>query len=121
MSTALQDIARAKEVVRELGRLDIGQGAVVCNQLVLALEAVEGTDAMLARCLDITTDLRGTPEARRGVLVKMPKPGQEKRVDLPTIGTQTVERRKCYGLGRHRHCGRWCSGSEQERRGDQGG
>ena len=97
-AAALQDINRAKDVVRELGQLDIGQGAVVCNQLVLALEAVEGTDAMLARCLDITTDLRGTPESRRGVLVKMPKPGQEKRVDLPTIGIQTVERASAAGL-----------------------
>jgi len=93
-----QDIKRAMDVTAALGSLDIGQAAVVCHQLVLAVEAVEGTDAMLARCLDISTDLRGTPDNRRGVLVKTPKPGQERRVDLPTIGVQTVERAAVVGL-----------------------
>lgn len=93
-----QDIKRAMEVTSALGELDIGQAAVVCNQLVLAVEAVEGTDAMLERCLNISTDLRGTEQSRRGVLVKTPKPNQERRVDLPTIGIQTVERAAAAGL-----------------------
>ncbi len=93
-----QDIKRAMDVISSLGALDIGQAAIVCNQLVLAVEAVEGTDAMLARCLDISTDLRGTPETKRGVLAKMPKPNQERRVDLPTIGVQTVEGAASAGL-----------------------
>ncbi len=94
----LADIERAKSVVTDIGALDIGQGAVICNQLVLAVEAVEGTDEMLKRCAAISTDLRGTAEARRGVLLKMPKPGQERRVDLPTIGVQTIQRAADAGL-----------------------
>jgi DUF1009 family protein len=84
------DIVRALEVARAIGRLDIGQGAVVANGLVLAVEAQEGTDAMLARCADLPATLRGTPEAPAGVLAKTPKPIQERRVDLPTIGVATV-------------------------------
>jgi DUF1009 family protein len=85
------DIRRAFEVVQLLGRLDIGQGAVVCDGLVLALEAVEGTDAMLRRCAELPEGIRGRPGQRRGVLLKWAKPGQERRVDLPTIGPRTVE------------------------------
>jgi UDP-2,3-diacylglucosamine hydrolase len=85
------DIARALEVAGEIGRLDIGQGAVVCDGLVLAVEAQEGTDAMLARCAELPAALRGHPGARKGVLAKRPKPIQEARVDLPTIGPATVE------------------------------
>ena len=93
-----RDIKRAMDVTSAMGALDIGQAAVVCSQLVLAVEAVEGTDAMLSRCLNISTDLRGTPDSRRGVIVKMPKPNQERRVDLPTIGVETVERAALAGL-----------------------
>lgn len=84
------DIARALEVAREIGRLDVGQGAVVCDGLVLAVEAQEGTDSMLRRVADLPTAIRGTPEHPRGVLAKAPKPIQEIRVDLPTIGVATV-------------------------------
>lgn len=85
------DIERAKQVAQSLGKLDIGQGAVICNQLVLAVEAAEGTDKMLERCASLPENVRGTPQSRRGVLLKMPKPEQERRVDLPTIGVNTVE------------------------------
>ena len=84
------DIHKAFHVAGEIGRLDVGQGAVVCEGLVLAVEAQEGTDAMLARCADLPLALRGSPEARRGVLAKRPKPIQEQRVDLPAIGVATV-------------------------------
>jgi UDP-2,3-diacylglucosamine hydrolase len=92
------DIARADEVVRALGAHDVGQGAVVCDGLVLAVEAVEGTDAMLRRCAKLPAELRGRPDARRGVLLKRAKPGQERRVDLPTIGPRTVELAAAAGL-----------------------
>jgi hypothetical protein len=92
------DIRRAFEVARLLGQLDIGQGAVVCDGLVLALEAVEGTDAMLRRCAGLPEELRGQPGRRRGVLLKCAKPGQERRVDLPTIGPNTVELAAAAGL-----------------------
>ena len=84
------DIERALEVAREIGRLDVGQGAVVCNGLVLAVEAQEGTDAMLRRVADLPVALRGVPGAFKGVIAKAPKPIQELRVDLPTIGVATI-------------------------------
>ncbi|MFZ3006638.1 MAG: UDP-2,3-diacylglucosamine diphosphatase LpxI [Phenylobacterium sp.] len=93
------DIDRALLVAREIGRLDVGQGAVVCDGLVLAVEAQEGTDAMLRRVAhEIPTAIRGTPGAYRGVLAKAPKPIQETRVDLPTIGLATVQRAAAAGL-----------------------
>lgn len=92
------DIRRGIDAVRAMGRLDIGQAAVICRELVLAVEAAEGTDQMLARCAGLPRDLRGTPEARAGVLVKMKKPGQERRADLPVIGLRTVEEAAAAGL-----------------------
>lgn len=85
------DIQQALDVARAIGRLDAGQAAVVCRGLVLGLEAAEGTDALLARVADLPEALRGRPGAAVGVLAKAPKPTQEKRVDLPTIGPATVE------------------------------
>lgn len=92
------DIDRALLAAREIGRLDIGQGAVVCDGLVLAVEAQEGTDAMLRRVHDLPVHLRGAPGAPRGVLAKAPKPIQEKRVDLPTIGLGTLHAAARAGL-----------------------
>lgn len=87
----LEDIAKGAAIVRALGPFDVGQGAVVAGGQVLAIEAAEGTDAMLDRCA-------GIKGHARGVLVKRPKPGQEMRVDLPTIGAETVRRAKQAGL-----------------------
>ncbi len=83
------DIARAAAVVRALGELDIGQGAVVRGGVVLAVEAAEGTDAMLKRCAGLL-ERRAAAQKRRGVLVKLPKTGQERRIDLPALGVATV-------------------------------
>ncbi len=85
------DIQRALEIARRIGELDIGQGAVVCDGLVLAVEAQEGTDAMLRRVAEeVAPALRGEAGRLRGVLAKAPKPIQETRVDLPTLGPATV-------------------------------
>jgi UDP-2,3-diacylglucosamine hydrolase len=84
------DVYKAFHVAGEIGRLDVGQGAVVCEGLVLAVEAQEGTDDMLARCAGLPETLHGSPGAARGVLAKRPKPIQEQRVDLPAIGVATV-------------------------------
>jgi hypothetical protein len=84
------DIARAVETARAIGALDIGQGAVVCDGVVLAVEAQEGTDAMLRRVCELPSSIRGTPRERRGVLAKAPKPIQTDLVDLPTIGPATI-------------------------------
>ena len=85
------DLKKAAAIASEMGRLDIGQGAIVANGLVLCVEAQEGTDEMLRRCSELPTQIRGSGQARVGVLVKRPKPQQERRIDLPTIGMRTVE------------------------------
>ena len=88
---ALKDIAKAAKIAAALGALDVGQGAVVANNLALAVEAQEGTDAMLARVATLPVELRGTEQAPRGVLVKRAKPTQDRRIDLPVIGVATIE------------------------------
>ena len=85
-----EDITRALQVARGIGELDIGQGVIIADGLVLAVEAQEGTDAMLARCSELPLEIRGSPERRIGVLAKAPKPLQDRRIDLPTIGVITV-------------------------------
>ncbi len=94
----MADIKQAAKVAAATGALDIGQGVVVCDGLVLAVEAQEGTDAMLRRVAELPLTLRGTPQSRRGVLAKRPKPIQERRVDLPTIGIRTIEGVAAAGL-----------------------
>ena len=94
----LTDIARAMSAARAVGALDAGQAAVSCDGLILALEAQEGTDAMLDRVADLPKEIRGDRENRRGVLAKVCKPGQETRVDLPTIGPRTVRGASDAGL-----------------------
>ncbi len=85
------DALKALHVAGVIGAEDIGQGAVVADGLVLAVEAQEGTDAMLSRVASLPQAVRGESQARRGVLAKRPKPGQECRVDLPVIGVSTIE------------------------------
>ena len=87
----MADLKKAADIARQMGQLDIGQGAIVANGLVLCVEAQEGTDKMLQRCAALPLQIRGTPDARLGVLVKRPKPQQERRIDLPTIGLNTIE------------------------------
>lgn len=90
-AAALADIAKAAAVAAALGQWDVAQGCVVCDGLVLAIEAAEGTDAMLARVAGLPEAIRGAPDARRGVLLKRAKPIQDRRIDLPTIGLATIE------------------------------
>jgi UDP-2,3-diacylglucosamine hydrolase len=89
---AQSDIARGVAVCRALGSADVGQGCVVQAGIVLAVEAVEGTDAMLSRCGPLAWPGAG------GVLVKLVKPQQDRRADLPTIGEQTVRGAIAAGL-----------------------
>ena len=89
---AMADIARGVAVVRALGHVDVGQGCVVQQGIVLAVEAIEGTDAMLARAAGL-----GRP-GPGGVLVKLVKPGQDRRADLPTIGPRTIDNAAAAGL-----------------------
>ena len=92
------DIDTAVRAARALGDLDIGQAAVSARGLVLAMEAAEGTAALLRRVADLPVALRGTSGAPEGVLAKVPKAGQDRRVDLPTIGVETVKDAASAGL-----------------------
>jgi DUF1009 family protein len=86
----MADIDQAMRAARALGALDIGQGVVVANGLVLAVEAQEGTDAMLERCAELPAALRANGGEPVGVLAKVVKPNQDRRIDLPAIGPATV-------------------------------
>lgn len=88
----MADIRRGVAVVRLLGQADVGQGCVVQQGLVLAVEAIEGTDAMLARVGPLRRDGPG------GVLVKLCKPQQDRRADLPTVGPETMRNAAAAGL-----------------------
>jgi UDP-2,3-diacylglucosamine hydrolase len=89
---AMSDIARGVAVARALGEVDVGQGCVVQQGIVLCVEAIEGTDAMLARAGELGRRGAG------GVLVKLVKPGQDRRADLPTIGPGTIRAAALAGL-----------------------
>ena len=93
----LADIARGLSLIAATGPFDIGQAVVVADNRVLAVEAAEGTDRMLARVAELRREGRGLP-AKAGVLVKAPKPGQDRRLDLPSIGARTVEGAAAAGL-----------------------
>lgn len=91
------DAARAAQIVAGLGALDLGQGAVVAQGLCLAVETLPGTDAMLD-FVQLHGGLRPDPGGAGGVLYKAPKPGQDRRIDLPAIGPETVQRAAAAGL-----------------------
>jgi DUF1009 family protein len=94
----LADIARGLDLLRATGPFDVGQGAVVANQQVLAIEAIDGTDNMLARIAELRERGRVPTPKGTGVLVKAPKPGQDRRIDMPAIGPKTVEAASRAGL-----------------------
>jgi len=85
------DIVLGFDYLRAAGPFDVGQAVVVSGRHVLAVEAAEGTDQMLARVAELRTNGRLHAPVGSGVLVKAPKPAQDRRFDLPTIGPQTVE------------------------------
>lgn len=84
------DIAFGWQLAKEMGRLDVGQSVAVKERAVLAVEAIEGTDRAIARAGDL---------CRRGgfVVVKVAKPQQDMRFDVPTIGANTIESMKNAG------------------------
>jgi UDP-2,3-diacylglucosamine hydrolase len=85
------DIKLGAAMLAALSPFDVGQGAVVANGRVLAIEAAEGTDAMLARVADLRASRRLRLKGRAGVFVKAPKRGQDMRLDLPAVGLKTIE------------------------------
>ena len=89
---ALADIRHGLQIARILGQADVGQAVVVQEGLVLGVEAIEGTDQLIARVGPLHREGPG------GVLVKIKKPQQDRRADLPTIGLATLEGVRAAGL-----------------------
>lgn len=104
-----EDIKRAVEVATELGRLDVGQAVIVQEGLVLGVEGIEGTGELIRRCGTYRRKGEG------GVLVKVRKPQQDMRIDLPTIGDKTIIAAKEAGLaGVVLHAGNGLIANEKE-------
>ncbi len=85
------DIKKATEAVKTLGKLDIGQAVIIKDGTILGVEAIDGTNALIERC----ASLRGKKN-KGGILVKFAKPQQNIKVDMPTTGVQTIELLKKY-------------------------
>lgn len=94
-----RDATRAASIVAALGTVDVGQGAVVQQGLCLGVEALPGTDAMLAAVAALPASLRPNQALGRGLLYKAPKPAQDRRIDQPTIGPHTMTQAAAAGLG----------------------
>lgn len=94
----LADAERGASIVDALGRLDVGQAAVVAEGRCIGVETTDGTDAMLRRVAGQDQVARGGAHPLSGVLVKAPKPGQDRRFDLPTVGPGTVASAAAAGL-----------------------
>jgi UDP-2,3-diacylglucosamine hydrolase len=92
------DARRAEAIVTALGAVDVGQGAVVVQGLCLGVEALPGTDALLAQVAGIDS-LRPDPARGKGLFYKAAKPGQDRRIDLPTLGPETLRGVAAAGLG----------------------
>jgi len=86
----MADIECALPVIRQLGELDIGQSIAVREREIIAVEAIEGTDAMIRRAGQLCPSGRWT-------LLKVAKPRQDKRFDVPTVGIDTIENLKAHG------------------------
>jgi len=94
----LRDIRQAARAADALGMLDVGQGAVSVGGRIVALEGAEGTDQMIERVAGLRAAGR-ISQRRRGVLVKLCKPQQDLRADLPSIGVSTITNARDAGLG----------------------
>jgi UDP-2,3-diacylglucosamine hydrolase len=92
------DVARGFALLAATSAFDIGQAAIIAGGRVLAVEAAEGTDAMLDRVAAMRESGRIMLPAGAGVLVKAPKHRQDRRFDLPSIGPDTVIRAAGAGL-----------------------
>jgi len=85
ISSDKKDIELGMKLLKHLSKFDIGQSVIVEDGYILGIEAAEGTDNLIARC----ADLRKKPHG--GILIKIPKLGQDDRLDLPTIGIDTIK------------------------------
>lgn len=87
---AKENLIKALSVFRSFGEIDVGQSMVIQNQIVLGLEAVEGTDNLITRCKDYKKS------GDKGILVKLSKYNQSNILDIPTIGEKTIKLLKNY-------------------------
>ncbi len=83
-ASAEADVELGWHIAKQMGRLDVGQSVAVKDKDVIAVEAIEGTDVMIARAASLC-------KAGGWVLVKVGKPNQDMRFDVPTIGPQTIQ------------------------------
>lgn len=84
----MEDVNYGFTLAKEMGKLDIGQSVVIKNKMIMAVEAIEGTD----KCI-----VRGAKLAKEGAsIVKVSKPSQDKRFDIPTVGLKTLQTMKKY-------------------------
>ena len=84
------ELTQALAALKEFGKHDVGQALVIENGRIIAIEGAEGTDAMLERVASLRVSKRISQKPKNGILVKMAKTGQDRRVDLPTIGPNTI-------------------------------
>lgn len=91
-AVAENDIKIGMNAALKIGELDIGQAVIIQNGNILGVEGAEGTDRLISRCKELHNEGPG------GVLVKMKKPKQDSRVDLPSIGVNTIENAHKSGL-----------------------
>lgn len=94
----IEDALVGWEVAHEIGRLDVGQTVVIHQKLVVAVEAIEGTDATILRAGELAGTSAGHKVGQGCVVVKLCKPQQDLRFDLPTIGLKTIDTVKQAGV-----------------------
>jgi DUF1009 family protein len=88
----LEDIDLGVKAIKTFSSFDVGQSLIIAQKQIIAIEALEGTDSMIARCGALNFDYK-----KNAVLVKMKKAKQSKKADLPTIGVATIE--NCFAAG----------------------
>ena len=94
-----RDLVLAHRAAYMIGGLDAGQSAICANERIIALEGPEGTDQMIIRCGQIRSQNRARWQKNHAVLVKCPRPGQDMRFDIPTIGPETITQAIMAGIG----------------------
>lgn len=84
--TQIQDVEYGYEIAKQMGDLDIGQSVVIKDKMIMAIEAIEGTDCAIER--------GGKLAKKDAIVVKVSKPNQDKRFDIPTVGLRTLKNMK---------------------------
>ncbi len=92
------DIEVGRKLLHAIDAFDVGQAVVVAGRRVIAIEGAEGTEGLLVRVAEMRRNGRLKLADREGVLVKLPKPSQDRRIDLPAIGIDTIAQAKAAGL-----------------------